>query len=63
MKAEEDLRNSSGSFLLTHIDSLVRGSLMDKKPKEAHDFIELLANNDFGWIERDKTITKKIWSL
>lgn len=31
-----------------HINFLAGGSRMDKELEEADDFIELLANNDFG---------------
>lgn len=29
------------------------GSLMDRELNEAHEFIELLANNEYGWVGID----------
>lgn len=42
-----------------HINSLARGSLMDKEPYEEQDLIKMLVNNDYGWIEREKVVVKR----
>lgn len=42
-----------------HINSLAGGSLMDKEPFKAQCFIEMLANNDYGWNKRVKSAGKK----